>query len=103
MSGQLHKEESRMASKSQISKSDELACSICGEIIKTVDYADHVEKEHSKPTPKAQQVMHQTMTGKISGSDYTGGQYLKGEDVPENTPVVQFKIERFVVDPGGRS
>ena len=45
----------------------------------------------------------QPITGPISGKELAGGKYLKGEDVPDGTVEVRFRIVAFVRDPGGRS
>jgi len=45
----------------------------------------------------------QPISGPIMGKDLAGGKYLKGEDVPDGTTEVRFRIIQFVRDPAGRS
>ena len=45
----------------------------------------------------------QPLTGPLPAKDLSGGNYLKGTDLPEGINEVRFRIVQFVRDPRGRS
>lgn len=97
-----------------------LKCSICQIEVTPETYASHIQTAHAPAQPPmtthtAAAAMTgwpqnnnansniQPISGPIMGKDLAGGKYLKGEDVPDGTSEVRFRVVQFVRDPGGRS
>jgi len=105
-----------------------LRCTICQVEVTPETYAAHIQSVHTTPLPTPPPASIETtadlaasippwnggwtgpgaqgpqaITGPIFGKELAGGKYLKGEDVPDGTVEVRFRVLAFVRDPGGRS
>jgi hypothetical protein len=104
-----------MSPKKEANAPSTVPCAICKEPVRPEDYTSHIQSKHSTPPVYPGGYMQPTQSampatnaprpyiGPLNAKDFSGGNYLKGSDVPQSITEVKVRIIGFVTVPGSRS